>query len=202
VTVGESLPPQQTLGHDLHACGGTMSVARFVIQVERIPSFDCADVAVHPYDPAVDAGPLGELVCRCAADSRGVTGPATTRIAAELACRPCRHVWAWVARPVADAAPSAVVGIVSLVSAKTGDGVRCSIGWLFVDPLFRRRGVGQALVAIAVRQANRLGAAEMHVETLSSWPAAVRFWEAVRLAAGGTVAKLPLSGESRETAEG
>jgi GNAT superfamily N-acetyltransferase len=94
------------------------------------------------------------------------------------------------------------VGIVSLVSVETGDGVRCSIGWLFVDPLFRRRGVGQALVAIALRQAHSLGAAEMHVETLSSWPAAVRFWEAVRLAAGVLPARIPLSGESRETAEG
>jgi GNAT superfamily N-acetyltransferase len=92
--------------------------------------------------------------------------------------------------------------MVSLVSVEVVDGVRCSIGWLFVDPRFRRRGVGQALVATAMRQAQRRGAAEMHVETLTSWPAAVRFWEAVRLAAGGTVAKLPLSGESRETAEG
>ena len=179
-----------------------MGVARFVIPVDRIQSVDCVDIAVVPYDSANDARALGELVCRCAADSRGVTGPATTRIAAELACRPGRHVWAWVARPVSGAAPSAVVGMVSLVSVEAVDGVRCSIGWLFVDPRFRRRGVGQTLVATAMRQAKRRGAAEMHVETLSSWPAAVRFWEAVRLAAGGTVARIHLSGESRKTAEG
>lgn len=176
-------------------------IARFVFQVERMPPFGCADVVVQPYDPGSDAAAVRRLMGRCAADPHGSAGPAVGTIAGELASRPGRQVWAWLARPGVDPDPAAVVGLVSLVGVEAAGGVRCSIGWLFVDPALRRRGVGRALVATAARQARSLGAAEIHAETLGSWPEAAGFWEAVRLATGGAVAGRQSSGERRKTAK-
>jgi len=59
-----------------------------------------------------------------------------------------------------------------------------------------------ALAATASRFARNRGAAVVHAQTLDRWPAAVAFWRAVRLAADRHLAKLPVSGESRKTAEG
>ncbi len=121
-------------------------------------------------------------------------------LAAELTGRPGREVWAWIARE--HAKESRPVGFVALIRAGSAADPRWSIGWLVVDPASRRRGIGTALVATAVRFAGAHGASVVHAETLEKWPAAVAFWAATRLAALGRMATLEVSGESRKTAEG
>ncbi len=118
----------------------------------------------------------------------------------EIASRPGRIVWAWIAR--ADAADSLPLGGVVLVRAGSLETPRWSIAWLVVDRAARRRGVGSALVATAVKFAGDRGASLVHAETLARWPAAVGFWRAARLAAEEHPARIQGSGESRKTAEG
>jgi GNAT superfamily N-acetyltransferase len=109
-------------------------------------------------------------------------------------------VWAWIARE--HSKEPLPLGFLTLVRAGSLAVPRWSIGWLVVDPAARRRGIGTALVATAVRFAGARGASVVHAETLEKWAAAVAFWAAARLAALGHLATLEASGESRKTAEG
>lgn len=106
----------------------------------------------------------------------------------ELASRPGREITAWLAREgppadgsaVADAparadTPARAVGLVALSRTRGG----WSIPWLLVHPDVRRHGVGRLLVAHAIEHARSRGAAGITAESLSSWPAAVAFWQAV-----------------------
>ncbi len=100
----------------------------------------------------------------------------------ELASRPGREITAWLARegPPADGggvtdAPARAVGLVALSRTRGG----WSIPWLLVHPDVRRHGVGRLLVAHAIEHARSRGAAGITAESLSSWPAAVAFWQAV-----------------------
>ena len=121
-------------------------------------------------------------------------------LAAEVTSRPGREVWAWIARGHAE--EPRPLGFLTLVRAGSLAVPRWSIGWLVVGPAARRRGIGTALVATAVRFAGARGASVVHAETLDKWPAAVAFWAAARLAALSHLATLEVSGESRKTAEG
>ena len=70
----------------------------------------------------------------------------------------------------------AVQGLISLAEAAVSGKQRFSIPWLVVDPRHRRRGVGRALVRVALAAAAQAGAADVSVETLSTWTAAAAFW--------------------------
>lgn len=54
----------------------------------------------------------------------------------------------------------------------------CELFALYVDPSCQRRGVGKALVAHSVAQAENCGAAELDVSVLPGNASAVRFYEA------------------------
>jgi len=73
----------------------------------------------------------------------------------------------------------AVQGLISLAEAAVSGKQRFSIPWLVVDPRDRRGGVGTALVRVALAAAAEAGAAEVSVETLSTWTAAAAFWAQV-----------------------
>ena len=178
-----------------------MGVVRFDLTVAGFAAFSCAGVAVEPVDSVHALGDLTAIASAGGwqtAESEMALRPGG--LATEVTSRPGREVWAWIARERTEA--SRPVGFVALVRAGSLAVPRWSIGWLVVDPAARRRGVGTALVATAVRFAGARGASVVHAETLEKWPAAVAFWGAARLAAERHVAKLLRSGESRKTAEG
>lgn len=109
----------------------------------------------------------------------------------ELASRPGRRVHGWGAVEPCDKAPGTVAlesgpqaglaGVILLLeSTPSGEGApRCSIPWLLVRPESRRSGVGRALVAAALGQAQGLGASRVTIDTLDHWPEAVAFWRGV-----------------------
>jgi len=186
---------------------GCMAVVRFELPVAGFPALTCAEVVVEPVDPVHALGDLQALAA--AGDESTAEAGMSLRpagLAAELTSRRGREVWTWIARDhsaeSAAGTESRPVGFVALVRAGSEDGPRWSIGWLVVDPGWRRRGIGRALVATAVRFAGARGAWLVHVETLARWPAAAAFWGQVELAARRGAARLPSSGESRKTAEG
>jgi GNAT superfamily N-acetyltransferase len=150
-----------------------MAVVRFELPVAGIPACECAGIVVEPADPARAAGDL--MAVAAAGDAEAEMRLRPGGLAAELTSRPGREVWAWIARE--RAAESRPVGFVALVRAGGQDEPRWSIGWLVVDSASRRRGIGTALVATAVRFAGARGAGIVHVETLDRWTAAVAFWE-------------------------
>ncbi len=178
-----------------------MGVVRFDLTVAGFAAFSCAEVVVEPVDPVRTLGDLTAIASAGGwqtAESEMALRPGG--LATEVTSRPGREVWAWIAREHAE--ESRPVGFVALVRAGCLAVPRWSIGWLVVDPAARRRGVGTALVATAVRFAGARGASVVHAETLEKWPAAAAFWEFLRLAALSHLATLQESGESRKTAEG
>lgn len=132
-------------------------------------------------DASIIAG-LAEEAATMAGAGRPGAGPEPRGrgLVAELASRPGREVEAWLA--ITQAVPTAgdrVVGLISLVAARSATGIRHSIGWLLVHPAARRRGVARALVARACRRAAELGAEMVWVECRSDWADAMAFWRAV-----------------------
>jgi GNAT superfamily N-acetyltransferase len=178
-----------------------MAVVRFDLTVAGFPACPCAGVVVEPVDPVHALGDLAAIASAGGwqtAEAEMALRPGG--LAAEVTSRPGREVWAWIAREHAKA--SRPLGFLTLVRAGSLAVPRWSIGWLVVEPAARRRGIGTALVATAVRFAGARGASIVHAETLEKWPAAVAFWAAARLAALSHLATLGASGESRKTAEG
>jgi len=185
-----------------------MGILQIDIAADRSLSARCADVSVVACEPETCGREIAALMGACAAaDGQRSQGPVIARFEAELASRPGRRVRAWLARLRSDAGQAgyragSVVGLVALVISGDRNSQRYSIGWLLVEPAFRRRGIGRALVAAAVEAARDGGATVVHAETSDRWPAAVAFWQATQLAAEQAVARLSASGESRKTAEG
>ena len=215
MSIGKDFPDWKSVAHDLRWGGSDgvlansvwggykacVGVVRFDLGVAGFPAFACAGVVVEPVDPVHALRDLTAIASAGAwhtAASEMALRP--EGLAAEVTSRPGRELWAWIARE--RAAESRPMGFVALVRAGSLAVPRWSIGWLVVDPAARRRGIGTALVASAVGFAGARGASVVHAETLDRWPAAVAFWAKVQLAAGGDAARLPVSGESRKTAEG
>jgi GNAT superfamily N-acetyltransferase len=110
---------------------------------------------------------------------------------AELTSRPGRRVHGWGAVVPCEEAPGSaptepgpqarLLGVILLLEATPSDSgaPRFSIPWLLVRPESRRLGVGRALVAAALGQAERLGATRVSIDTLDRWPEAVAFWRGV-----------------------
>lgn len=154
-----------------------MAVVRFELPVARFPACETAGFVVERADPVQSASDLVAVVA--AGDAQKAEAEMRLRpggLAAELTSRAGREVWAWIARE--RAAESRPVGFVALVRVGGENEPRWSIGWLVVDSASRRRGIGTALVATAVRFAAAGGASIVHVETLDRWTAAVAFWGA------------------------
>jgi len=107
---------------------------------------------------------------------------------AELTSRPGRRVHGWGAVVPCEKAPGSIaagpgpqaglLGVILLLElTHPGKGApRFSIPWLLVRPESRRLGLGRALVAAALGQAERLGATRVSIDTLDRWPEAVAFW--------------------------
>ncbi|MFM8282142.1 MAG: GNAT family N-acetyltransferase [Planctomycetaceae bacterium] len=131
---------------------------------------------------------IAALVARCrvaAADGVGPV-PRAEGLASEWASRPGREVVVWVAVPADD--PATCLGLVTLVV--TGWGF--SVGWLLVDPVARRRGVGRALVAAVAGEVSRRGGTAFAAHTSTAWPAAACFWRSVTAGPVGWASGDPL----------
>ncbi len=148
-----------------------MGVLRFRLTADVAEFGSATAVRIAPLrhrgelDPLVEACRLGDPA------GQRLVAPG---LAAELTGRPGRTVHAWLARP--EDGSEQAVGLASLV--ETGGG-RFSIAWLLVDPARRRSGVATALVRHAVAHARSRGAAEVWADTLSTWPEAIAFWQAL-----------------------
>lgn len=110
---------------------------------------------------------------------------------AELTSRPARRVRGFGAVVPCEKSPGSapaepgpqagLAGVILLLeSTPSGEGIqRFSIPWLLVRPEARRSGVGRALVAAALGQAERLGATRVTIDTLDRWSEAMAFWRVV-----------------------
>ncbi|MGB8852332.1 MAG: GNAT family N-acetyltransferase [Pirellulales bacterium] len=98
---------------------------------------------------------------------------------AELAAREGRVAVGLGARTAAAGQDGEIVGFALVVQASGRRGRRFSLAWLLVHPNARRQGVATALLSAAVAHVRSQGGAKIHVETLSTWPAAVAFWRSV-----------------------
>ena len=178
-----------------------MKIFTVDLPVAGFQAFACPGLSIVRADAVRDAGAVQRLVAACAGEPAGMAPlPTPAGMTAELQSRSGREVAAWLAWPqVSSGVPA---GLVVLVAAGGANLPRWSIGWLLVNPAWRRQHVGMALVATALQFAGERGASVVYAETLGRWPAAVAFWGAARLAAERHVAKLLGSGESRKTAEG
>lgn len=71
-----------------------------------------------------------------------------------------------------------IVGFLALSFAPTLSGLRALIDDLAVDPAYRRRGIGAALVEAAVQQASRRGATHLLIDTSRGDPSIREFYRA------------------------
>ncbi|HEY68525.1 MAG TPA: GNAT family N-acetyltransferase [Thermoflexia bacterium] len=78
-----------------------------------------------------------------------------------------------------------VVGLLVLSFVPALSGLRALIDDLAVDPVYRRQGIGAALVEAAVQRADRRGATHLLVDTSRGDPAARDFYQACGFEAGG-----------------
>jgi ribosomal protein S18 acetylase RimI-like enzyme len=70
-----------------------------------------------------------------------------------------------------------VVGSVTLGRSGRPPDDRACLAWLMVDPEYRRRGIGAALVRAVERAAMEQGETELVLETHADWREAVRLYE-------------------------
>ena len=80
----------------------------------------------------------------------------------------------WVA--VTAAPLPRLVGTIALGRAGRPPDDYSTLQWLMVDPAFRRRGIGRALVAVVERAAWDLGERRLTLETHSNWRDAREFY--------------------------
>lgn len=80
--------------------------------------------------------------------------------------------------PLADSSQHRLVGAVTLAMRGQPDHARPVVHWLMVLPAWRRRGVGQLLLAHLEAAAWHAGHRQIWLETHAAWSAAVTFYEA------------------------
>ena len=86
----------------------------------------------------------------------------------------------WLAETLPREHPSAeTVGAVALAFRGSGPAARPVVHWLAVLPQWRRRGVGQALMATLEQRCWDLGYRQIWLETLSAWQAAVEMYRSL-----------------------
>jgi len=143
--------------------------------VHRLPAAAFPDgrlCAVELFAADLEANVVARLLESVSAHADGFPPLSAKGLAADVRGRSGRMVRAWSAIRTDGAAQ----GLISLAEAAVRGKRRFSIPWLVVDPRDRRRGVGTALVRVALAAAAEAGAADVSVETLSTWTAAAAFW--------------------------
>ena len=78
-----------------------------------------------------------------------------------------------------------VVGFVAVSLVTTLSGLRALINDMAVDPSFRRRGIGAALLEAGMQRADRRGATHLLVDTSRGDDATREFYRACGLETGG-----------------
>jgi len=120
----------------------------------------------------LEADAVARLLASVSAVADGFPPLSAKGLAGDARGRSGRVVRVWSAVRTDGAAQ----GLISLAEAAVSGKRRFSIPWLVVDPRDRRRGVGTALVRVALAAASEAGATDVSVETLSTWTAAAAFW--------------------------
>lgn len=165
-----------------------MPIVRQRIAVRSVVAAPPAGVVVHHCSrPDAWNGAIAALVTRCRMAAAAGVGPVPRAegLAAEWGSRPGREVVVWVAVPADD--PATCLGLATLVITVGG----FSVGWLLVDPVARRRGVGRALVAAAAGEVSRRGGTAFAAHTSTAWPAAAGFWRSVAALPAGPASRDP-----------
>ena len=128
---------------------------------------------------------IASLLAAASLEDDGFPPLAAKGLAADVRGRSGRVVWAWAAVR----ADGTVQGVISLAVSTVGGNRRFSVPWLVVDPRDRRRGVGEALVRVALAAAEEAGATDVGVETLASWGPARAFWARIARLTGAAGAE-------------
>ncbi len=128
---------------------------------------------------------IASLLAAASLEDDGFPPLAAKGLAADVRGRSGRVVRAWAAVR----ADGTVQGVISLAVSTVGGHRRFSVPWLVVDPRDRRRGVGEALVRVALAAAEEAGATDVGVETLSSWGPARAFWARIARLTGAAGAE-------------
>jgi GNAT superfamily N-acetyltransferase len=165
-----------------------MAVIRHVLPVVSPPTgrLPAAEWAVFLLDSTASAAELGPLVGACNALQDAGPRLSVAGIAGDLAGRAGRTARGFVAQRVRRTGPdeaekglAACLGLAVLIDAHGGRGRRFSLATLLVHPNMRRRGIAAALLRHTLAHVRSCGGTEVSVETLSSWPAATAFWQAL-----------------------
>jgi GNAT superfamily N-acetyltransferase len=147
--------------------------------------------SVRPVESGAGIDCLGPLVLACHADARPGPRVSLAGLRAELATREGRAAVGLGARSAAAGQDGEIVGFALVIEASGGRGQRFSLAWLLVHPAVRRQGVATALLATACVYVTSRGGTEIHVESLSTWPDAVAFWDTVATTASHTAPHEP-----------
>jgi GNAT superfamily N-acetyltransferase len=73
--------------------------------------------------------------------------------------------------------PTQVIASATLATRTGRNGSQAVLHWLMVDPQFRRRGIGQALLHTVENRARQLGHAALSIETHAGWQASVQLYK-------------------------
>lgn len=140
---------------------------------------------------------LASLLAAASVDTDGPPPLSAKGLAADVRGRSGRVVRAWAAVRT----DGTFQGVISLAVSTLGRHQRFSLPWLVVDPRDRRRGVGEALVRVALAAADEAGATDVGVETLASWRPARAFWARIARLTGAAQAENDLRDAFSPSAE-
>ena len=184
-------PPERTgktrVGHALAVrIDRTMTVIVHRFPAHRSGRLNDRAVQVMVVSAAdLESDGIASLLAAASLEDDGFPPLAAKGLAADVRGRSGRVVWAWAAVR----ADGTVQGVISLAVSTVGGHRRFSVPWLVVDPRDRRRGVGEALVRVALAAAEEAGATDVGVETLASWGPARAFWARIARLTGAAGAE-------------